>query len=509
MTSTELAGQARVALAQRLRQVAEVLLTDAEVPAAEADPARDSAVLLDRLVRSIAVNGRIDEVWLLLVALSGALPTEDEVRAAARHLELAGAVDATLWLLETALANGAGPAGGPTRNLEVVNGGVVVDVDHSAQYDLHTGIQAVVRSTLPLWMRDHDVVPVAWTPGYGSYRALTAAEGERAIGRTTPADTDDTAATAEAAVADLPLTVPWHGTLILAEVPPLEACARLSALAQFSGSRVAAIGYDCIPIVSADLVPIVEPNRFGRYLAMIKYAHVVAGISASATAEFQGFAHMLPTQGLVGPAVSECILPDEGLAAVGGPARAVNTDVPIVLSVGSFEPRKNHLALIYAAERLWRDGLRFQLRMIGGSGWGTEVPRVVKQLQANGRPLTMERGVDRADLIAAYQQARFTVFASLHEGYGLPVAESLALGVPVITSNFGSTAEIAQGRGGVLIDPRDDDALVDAIRIMLTDETIYQGIRSMIPGHQVRTWEEYASELWALAMTPAVTRERV
>ena len=47
---------------------------------------------------------------------------------------------------------------------------------------------------------------------------------------------------------------------------------------------------------------------------------------------------------------------------------------PTVLVVGSFEPRKNHLAILFAAETLWREGLRFDLVLIGGMGWGDAVP---------------------------------------------------------------------------------------------------------------------------------------
>ena len=56
----------------------------------------------------------------------------------------------------------------PRRNAEidVVTDQVLLDVDHSAVSDLHTGIQQVVRSTLPIWTRDHPILPVAWTrPG--------------------------------------------------------------------------------------------------------------------------------------------------------------------------------------------------------------------------------------------------------------------------------------------------------------------------------------------------------
>ena len=69
---------------------------------------------------------------------------------------------------------GAPLDGREVGGLVVVSDRVVVDVDHSARHDLHTGIQQVVRRTLPLWERDHPVLPVAWTDDWAAWRPLTA-----------------------------------------------------------------------------------------------------------------------------------------------------------------------------------------------------------------------------------------------------------------------------------------------------------------------------------------------
>jgi hypothetical protein len=499
MSRTVDAAAARRALAQRLR-AAGAVLSDRPLPEPHPDPATDAAVVLDLLVHQVHDELTPERAWLLYVAVASCLPTSDDLLAVLRRFELSVVGDATLWLLDRCMD--AAPAGGPTRELRVVTGGVVVDVDHSALHNLHTGIQQVVRNTVPRWTRDHDVALVAWTPGRGAHRALSQAESQRVLqwtdavakgGTRRGGDTDE-----------LPLVVPWRATLVMAEVPPVAACERLAALGQYSGNRLVAIGYDCIPIVSADMIPILEPNRFARYLTVIKHSHCVAGISVSATAEFSGFADALPTQGLLGPTVVECRLPSEGLAAALPASAPVRNGVPTVLSVGSFEPRKNHLALLYAAECLWREGMTFRLRMIGGSGWGYELPQKVRRLRAKGYPLTIESGVDIAQLAAAYRGARFTVFPSLHEGYGLPVAESLAFGTPVITSNYGSTREIGEHRGAVLIDPRDDEQLVAAMRRLLEDEAELAALRAEIDATPPRSWDEYAREVWARLVTPDV-----
>jgi glycosyltransferase involved in cell wall biosynthesis len=111
--------------------------------------------------------------------------------------------------------------------------------------------------------------------------------------------------------------------------------------------------------------------------------------------------------------------------------------------------------------------------------------------------------VSEEELWQAYHDASFTVFPSFHEGYGLPVAESLACGTPVITTNYGSTREIAEGGGALLINPRDDDELTDAIRRALTDDALLEKLRAEAVARSPRSWDDYARDLWQALSAPA------
>ena len=485
MTGAVEANAVHFALTERLRAVAPLLLPDGPV-----DVDADVSVLLDELVRVVRGDLTPERVWLLSVAMSGALPGPDHVVEAMRELELADVTDSTLWLLESCgeLARRSGNGG---RELRVVTGGVVIEVDHTARADLHTGIQQVIRQTVPRWYRDHQVVLAGWTPGGAALRPLTEVERDRVLtwGRQ-PVPGDGTAGLGEPA--DLPVIVPWRSVVVLPDFAAPESMGPLTALARFSTNRVVAVGYDCIPVVSADMVPVGGAHRFAHYLSVLKHMDRVATVSASAAVEFQGFVDTLPAQGLPGPVVTECPLPSEPVTR--RPTRRPGR--PLVLAVGSFEPRKNHLGMLYAAETLWREGLSFELIFIGGMGWGTEVPALVDKLRTAGRPVTMRHRVSQEDLDQAYADARFTVFPSLHEGFGLPVAESFAAGVPTITSNFGSTAETAAAGGALLIDPRDDEALASAMRVLLTDDHRLDELRTQIAHRPTRNWDDYASQLW-------------
>jgi glycosyltransferase involved in cell wall biosynthesis len=176
--------------------------------------------------------------------------------------------------------------------------------------------------------------------------------------------------------------------------------------------------------------------------------------------------------------------------------------MPTVLVVGSSEPRKNHLAVLYAAEVLWRRGHRFGLTFIGGRAWGSDrFARRAAELANAGRPIDIATGVSDAQLWAAYRVSRFTVFPSLAEGFGLPAAESLACGTPTITSDFGSMKEIGRDGGALLVDPRDDEQIVDAMERLLTDDALLDRLRCEARRRPVRTWDMYAAETWDRLVT--------
>jgi len=241
------------------------------------------------------------------------------------------------------------------------------------------------------------------------------------------------------------------------------------------------------------------------YLSAIKFADRIAGISDTAAEEFLSFTSMLPTQGIRGPVVVSVPLPahlgdgETGLAIEnpGGP--------PSVVVVGSHDVRKNHLAILHAAEMLWQEGLSFSLTFIGSGGSNTEFFHRLEVLQVRGRDVSIRVAVPELELQNAVAEARFTVFPSIHEGYGLPVAESLALGTPVITTDYGSTAEIAAGGGAVTVDPRNDAAIADAMRLLLTSDAEIARLRAEIEQRSDRSWQDYADELWVELVEPVLT----
>jgi glycosyltransferase involved in cell wall biosynthesis len=486
------------ALDQRLGTVAP-LLEGVRLPDGQPGPGAVAAHLLPQLVRSCQGSSSLAPLWLVLTALGGALPSEDEIRAAARTLELSEGSQAELRLLDIAF-DIAARADEPLT-LEVTSDSVVVDVDFCARHDIHTGIQRVVRETVPRWAAEHEVVPVAWTDDYTAYRSLRPSEVANVFSY---AHRSGTVRSSDVQHGPATLMVPWNSVIAIPEIPEPSASPFLAALAQYSGNRLVAVGYDMIPIVSADLRPGPEATRFTQYLNVVKHAAHVAGISRSSTAEFSGFSQALGAQGLQGPSVTEVLLPTAVPIATDPVEQAAPDGPPQVLCIGTHDPHKNHLTLVHAAERLWREGLDFELVFVGGRGWraatdGTCFDAAV----AAGRPVRDLGRVSDAELASAIRSAAFSVFISLHEGYGLPVAESLASGTPVVTTGYGSLLEIAEHGGCLVVDPRDDDDVTSAIRRLLTEPELLARLRQEAVARPVRSWDDYADELWDILVEEA------
>jgi glycosyltransferase involved in cell wall biosynthesis len=138
---------------------------------------------------------------------------------------------------------------------------------------------------------------------------------------------------------------------------------------------------------------------------------------------------------------------------------------PFILCVGTIEPRKNTdglLAAYHALPASVRE--EYDLVLAGPIGWAD--PAAIERAK-RVRYLGYVPEADIAPLTAAA-----TVFAypSLYEGFGFPVAQAMAAGVPVITSNVSSLPEIA-GNAAVLIDPRSQDELTNGLnRLLLSPE---------------------------------------
>ncbi|MGH2531906.1 MAG: glycosyltransferase family 4 protein [Thermomicrobiales bacterium] len=173
---------------------------------------------------------------------------------------------------------------------------------------------------------------------------------------------------------------------------------------------------------------------------------------------------------------------------------------PFVLSVGTLEPRKNLPALLRAFATLTRE-IPHDLVLVGGEGWLTEEIHHTMQTPKLAGRVRLTGFVEDDDLPAWYGAADCFAFPSLYEGFGLPVLEAMASGVPVVTSNLSSLPEVA-GDAALLVDPDDVKAIADGIRLVVTDSAFAATLRRAGTERAAEfTWERTA------ALTATVYRE--
>ncbi|HEV7550068.1 MAG TPA: glycosyltransferase family 1 protein [Candidatus Angelobacter sp.] len=149
-------------------------------------------------------------------------------------------------------------------------------------------------------------------------------------------------------------------------------------------------------------------------------------------------------------------------------ARMYGINSSFILYVGRIQARKNLPRLVEAYARLRKQGLDAKLVMVGRQDWQSE--QLVQKIKELGLQdsVIFPGFVPFHDLPIFYNAAEVFVFPSFFEGFGLPVAESMASGLPTITS-FGSSLEEVAGNAALLIDPGDTGSITDALSKVLGD----------------------------------------
>lgn len=169
-----------------------------------------------------------------------------------------------------------------------------------------------------------------------------------------------------------------------------------------------------------------------------------------------------------------------------------------ILSVGVLEPRKNHIALLRAVQRLHAVGEAIHVVLVGRDGWNWEDPLARPEL-ADLRPwVRVLRNVSETELVAIYRGASVFAYPSLYEGFGLPILEAMACGVPVVASNRSSLPEVT-GDAALLINPTDPAALTAALGRTLGDPLLRD--RLIAAGHaraRQFSWQRTAEQTLAI-----------
>jgi glycosyltransferase involved in cell wall biosynthesis len=188
----------------------------------------------------------------------------------------------------------------------------------------------------------------------------------------------------------------------------------------------------------------------------------------------------------------------EDSAALEIARRKYSLDAPFILAVSTLEPRKNLSRLVAAFCELRRRGRREQLVLAGQFGW--RYGPLLRQIEASGckNAIRLLNYVPGEDLPAIYNLARAVAFPSLYEGFGLPIVEAMACGIPVLTSRRSAMAEVGEG-AALLVDPLRNEEIEEGLYRLLTDNSLREELSEAGFKRAKRfSWDRAADETLAV-----------
>jgi glycosyltransferase involved in cell wall biosynthesis len=200
--------------------------------------------------------------------------------------------------------------------------------------------------------------------------------------------------------------------------------------------------------------------------------------------------------------VNSCFQPIERTAAREQVRDRFGVERPYILFVGTIEPRKNLPTLLEAFRKLQASmGTgSVELVLAGARGWlADEVEDLARSF---GGSVRLVGRVTTPELVALYNAALVLTLVSLDEGFGLPAIEAMACGTPVLATRVGALPEIV-GDTGLLVDPRDVDAIHEQLRCLVGDSNLRQSLanrgRLRAAGYQWRAVAERTLRIYSEA----------
>jgi glycosyltransferase involved in cell wall biosynthesis len=261
--------------------------------------------------------------------------------------------------------------------------------------------------------------------------------------------------------------------------------------------RLAAIFHDAIPLKHPHITWPQSVARHPAYMKMLARFDRVWAVSAASREELLGFWRW---QGLAPlPPVEVLALGADSSAT---PRVTMPAAAPVgrlrVLCIGILEPRKNQAFLLEICDDLWREGIDFELHVIGRVNPHFGAP-VVARLQAlqrvHGARLQFHPEATDPEVEELYRGTRATLFPTVAEGCGLPLLESLWRGVPCLCSDLPVLRENADGGGCVPVAGNDVAEWTAALRRILTDPAAHGSLAAAARTRSLPTWAAAAATL--------------
>jgi glycosyltransferase involved in cell wall biosynthesis len=261
-----------------------------------------------------------------------------------------------------------------------------------------------------------------------------------------------------------------------------------------------------------DLIPLILPAYRGSPLvrlytrlvaAAARKAEAIVTVSQASERDIVRYLHIPPDRiHVTYEAAGEAFQPVEDEAQLAAIRRKYALPKRYLLYLGGFDQRKNLSTLLRAFALLVNRQSQARLVIAGqlsrrDSPLFPDPRRLVRELRVEERVI-FTGWVAEEDKPALLSGAVAFVFPSLYEGFGLPAAEALACGTPVLASNRSSLPEVV-GEGGVLVEPTDVQALAEAMEMPLIDDALRAELRQRALAQAAKfSWKQAALETLAV-----------
>ncbi|MGV8108412.1 glycosyltransferase [Methanospirillum sp.] len=264
--------------------------------------------------------------------------------------------------------------------------------------------------------------------------------------------------------------------------------------------KLGAIFYDAIPVFFPELCKDIKTkNNHDKYMRGLADCDVIIPISDYSS---QCLLNYWNENQIEGCRIVSNLLPGEfgGSERLKTPSHS-NNSVNEILCVSTLEPRKNHNNLIEAFLLLKEQYpmLNVKLTLVGNRYAGAfDIAEKIQSISDSNPDIKWVGVVDDLTLHQLYEQASFTVYPSIVEGFGMPILESLWHGKPCICYNEGVMAELAKNGGCLTTDVKDIQSLSDSIYRLITDKNLYFTLCQEAVTREIKTWDEYIEILLSI-----------
>ena len=267
-----------------------------------------------------------------------------------------------------------------------------------------------------------------------------------------------------------------------------------------------------------DLIPLIYPEYFAAtqrliyrvaHLLALNTAQVTLAISRSTGADLVRYLHADPRRVVITPLAADERFTPQSPEAIAVARRKHALPEQYALYLASNKPHKNLIGLVQAWQKA---NFKFQtptlragagvsnVKLVIAGQWDERYPearRLAEELGLQERVI-FAGPVEETILPALYSGATLFVFPSLYEGFGLPVLEAMACGTPVVCSNVSSLPEVVAD-AAILVNPRDTNALAEAVGHVLASQELQQALREKGLAQAAKfSWQRTAQETLAV-----------